>query len=223
MQQHTLLKIYDLLFAKYGPQHWWPADSPFEVCVGAILTQSAAWTNVEKAIANLKRADALTPAALCDIGTDKLAGLLYSCGYYNAKTKKLKSFVGHLAQHHNNNLGKLFDQAIDTLRHELLSIHGVGDETADSIILYAANMPIFVIDAYTRRILSRLGFKEASASHTDFQDLFTNTLPHDNQLFNEYHALLVNHGKNVCKKIPLCKNCCIEVLCKYQSGTKVKA
>jgi len=223
MPQHTLTQIYDLLFAKYGPQHWWPAGSPFEVCVGAILTQSAAWTNVEKAIANLKQADALSPTALRNIPIDKLATLLYSCGYYNAKAKKLKAFVEHLFNNHNDNLNKLFDQSIETLRKELLSIHGVGDETADSIILYATEKPIFVIDAYTRRIFSRLGFEEASASYTDFQAMFMDTLPHDTKLFNEYHALLVNLGKNVCKKIPLCSKCCIEVLCKYTSDKKAKA
>jgi endonuclease-3 related protein len=223
MPQHTLMQLYDLLFAEYGPQRWWPADNPFEVCVGAILTQSAAWTNVEKAIDNLKNADALSPVTLRNMATDKLATLLYSCGYYNAKAKKLKTFVEHLAQHYNDKLDKLFDQPIDDLRKELLSIHGVGDETADSIILYAANMPIFVIDAYTRRIFDKLGFKEASANYIDFQDLFTNNLHIDTKLFNEYHALLVNHGKNVCKKIPLCSKCCIEVLCKYTSDKKAKA
>ena len=222
IEQHTLLLIYNLLYAKHGPQHWWPADNPFEVCVGAILTQSAAWVNVEKAIANLKQADALTPAALRNIATDELAGLLYSCGYYNAKAKKLKAFVEHLAQHYDDDLDKMFDQPIDTLRTELLSIHGVGDETADSIILYAANKPIFVIDAYTRRILNRLGFEQANAGYTDFQAMFIDKLPHQTKLFNEYHALLVNHGKNVCKKIPLCSKCCIEVLCKYTRDKKAR-
>jgi len=216
--QHTLLHIYDLLLAEYGLQHWWPADSPFEVCVGAILTQSAAWVNVEKAIDNLKQADALTPAALRNIATDELAALLYPCGYYNTKAKKLKTFVVHLSQCYDDDLDKMFDQQIDNLRTELLSIHGVGDETADSMILYAAEKPIFVIDTYTRRIFSRLGFEQASADYTDFQAMFMTNLPSDTELFNRYHALLVNHGKNVCKKIPLCQKCCIEVLCKYTSN-----
>ena len=211
MQQHTLLEIYDLLFGEYGPQHWWPADSPFEVCVGAILTQSAAWVNVEKAIDNLKNAAALTPTALHLMATDELAKLLYSCGYYNAKAKKLKAFVEHLSLNYDNNLDRLFGQPIRTLRKELLSIHGIGDETADSMILYAANKPVFVIDAYTRRIFSRLGFEQSSAGYTDFQASFMQNLPDDTQMLNEYHALLVNHGKNVCKKIPLCGKCCIEV------------
>jgi len=223
MPQSRLLEIYNLLFAKYGPQHWWPADSQFEVCVGAILTQSAAWINVEKAIDKLKVADALNPAALLSIPINELANLLYSCGYYNAKAKKLKSFVEHVAQYHDDNLNELFDQPIDTLRKELLSIHGVGDETANSIILYAANKPIFVIDAYTRRIFIRIGFGQADDGYTDFQALFMDALPRQTQLFNEYHALLVNHGKNVCKKIPLCEKCCIEVLCEYQSDKRTKA
>ncbi len=223
MPQHSLIQIYELLFNEYGPQHWWPGDSPFEICVGAILTQSAAWVNVEKAIGNLKTADALNSTALCSITTDKLASLLYSCGYYNAKAKKLKAFVKHLALLYDDNLDKLFDQSINDLRKELLSIHGVGDETADSMILYAAKMPIFVIDTYTRRIFTRLGYDAANDSYVNFQSLFSTNLPHHVKLFNEYHALLVNHGKEVCKKIPLCGKCCIEVLCSYQSDKQAKA
>jgi len=217
------MRIYDRLLGEYGPQRWWPADSPFEVCVGAILTQSAAWVNVEKAIANLKNADALSPIALRNIATGKLADLLYSCGYHNAKAKKLKVFVDHLSLHHKDDLDAMFDQPINDLRTELLSIHGVGNETADSIILYAAEEPIFIIDAYTRRIFARFGFEQASAGYTNFQALFMNNLHIDTKLFNEYHALLVNHGKKVCKKIPLCSKCCIEALCSYQSDKQAKA
>jgi endonuclease-3 related protein len=221
--QSTLLHIYDLLLAEYGPQHWWPANGPFEVIVGAILTQSTAWVNVEKATDNLRAAGALTPAALSSIATDKLANLLYSCGYYNAKAKKLKAFVQHLFDNYTDNLDSIFDQDIVDLRRELLDIHGVGDETADSIILYAAEKPIFVIDAYTRRIFARLGFREADDSYANLQTFFMKNLLRDTQLFNEYHALLVNHGKNVCKKIPLCKSCCTEALCKHASDKQAKA
>ena len=217
MPQHILFKIYDLLFAKYGPQHWWPADAPFEVITGAILTQSAAWANVEKAIDNLKTADALSPAELRNMPADDLARLLYSCGYYNAKARKLKAFAKHLHENHEDNLNHLFDQPVDELRKELMSIHGVGNETADSIILYAAEKPVFVIDAYTRRIFSRLGFDQADSKYEDFQHLFMDALPRDTRVFNEYHALLVRHGKEVCKKTPLCKDCCIGALCRYQS------
>ncbi|MBT3363059.1 MAG: hypothetical protein HN929_09245 [Chloroflexi bacterium] len=216
-QRNALLQVYDLLFAEYGPQHWWPAKTPFEVIIGAILTQSTAWTNVQKVISKLIAADVLTPPAIRNILDKWLADLIYSCGYYNVKTKKLKAFVQHLFDNYNDDLDTMFKQDISDLRLELLSIHGIGEETSDSIILYAANKPSFVIDAYTRRIFSRLGYDEANASYVNFQALFTSNLPQDAALFNEYHALIVNHGKLVCKKIPLCSNCCIEVLCKHQT------
>jgi endonuclease-3 related protein len=191
--------------------------------VGAILTQSAAWVNVEKTIDNLKQAGALTPAVLRDVSADKLAELLYSCGYYNAKAKKLKAFVQHLFDDYNDNLDTMFNQDTEDLRTELLTIHGVGDETADSIILYAAKKPVFVVDAYTRRIFSRLGFDKADQKYGNLQALFVKNLIGESRLFNEYHALLVYHGKKVCKKIPLCHKCCIEVLCEYTSDKQAKA
>jgi len=141
----------------YGPQHWWPAKEPFEVIAGAILTQSTAWVNVEKAIANLKTAGALTPEALRHRSQHEVAELIYSCGYYNTKALKLKAFARWLGDYYNDDLDKLFAGDVETLRRQLLSIYGIGPETADSIILYAANKPVFVIDAYTRRIISRIG------------------------------------------------------------------
>ena len=211
----TLLEIYHRLFADYGPQHWWPAEDPFEVIVGAILTQSAAWTNVEQAIANLKAAKALTAAALYDLPVDRLANLIRPSGYYNAKALKLKAFADRLQSRYGGDLGRLF--ALDTaaLRQELLSIHGIGPETADSIILYAANRPTFVIDAYTRHILGRLGLAPETSSYAAFQALFTENLPQDEGLYNEYHALLVHHGKVVCRKVPHCPVCCLRQLCPY--------
>lgn len=210
-----LTEIYRLLLARYGPQHWWPGDTPFEVIVGAILTQSAAWANVEKAISNLKRAGAMTPASLRRLPLDKLAKLIYPSGYYNAKALKLKSFVERLEEAHEDSLERLFSLDIHQLRSELLNIHGIGPETADSIILYAAYKPIFVIDAYTRRILTRLGFNPSSDNYSAFQEIFMDNLPADEKLFNEYHALLVRHGKEVCRKTPLCDNCCLRQLCLY--------
>jgi len=211
----TLLKIYHRLLACYGPQHWWPAEDPFEVIVGAILTQSAAWTNVEQAISKLKAANALTPVALHDLPVDRLAHLIRPSGYYNAKALKLKAFADHLQSRYRGDLGRLF--ALDTaaLRQELLSIHGIGTETADSIILYAANRPTFVIDAYTRRILHRLSLAPETYSYAAFQALFTENLPQDEGLYNEYHALLVRHGKGVCRKAPQCPVCCLRQLCPY--------
>jgi endonuclease-3 related protein len=214
-----LLEIYHRLLDHYGPQHWWPADGPFEVMVGAILTQSAAWGNVEKAIANLRKAGALSPVALRHLSADDLARLIYPCGYYNAKAQKLKAFVQVLGEEYDDDLEALFSLDMPRLREKLLSIYGIGEETADSMILYAAGKPIFVIDAYTRRILRRLGLGPAGGNYAAFQRLFMDHLPPQVRLFNEYHALLVRHGKEVCKKKPLCP-CCLSSLCsaQFQSG-----
>ena len=213
--REKLLDIYQRLFDRYGPQSWWPADNPFEVIVGAILTQSAAWTNVEQAISNLKAEMTLTPTALYDLPLDRLAQLIHPSGYYNAKALKLKAFADRLHSKYNSDLEGLFTLDTTTLRPELLSIYGIGEETADSIILYAARRPIFVIDAYTRRIVSRLGLAPEKDRYRAFQALFTENLPHDEGLFNEYHALLVRHGKEVCRKIPRCTPCCLRSLCSH--------
>jgi endonuclease-3 related protein len=211
----ALLDIYRRLLARYGPQHWWPAEEPFEVIVGAILTQSAAWGNVEKAIANLKEANALSAKTLRQLSTLKLAALVHPCGYYNAKARKLKSFAYWLGNHYDDDLGRLFAGKVDDLRPQLLSIHGIGQETADSIILYAAGKPSFVIDAYTRRIISRIGLAPAKNSYAAYQALFMENLPPDTRLFNEYHALLVWLGKKVCRPRPLCPQCCLSDLCQF--------
>jgi endonuclease-3 related protein len=204
-----LLGIYQLLFTKYGPQHWWPAEEPFEVIVGAILTQSAAWTNVEKAIKNLKQAGALQPAALRKLHQDKLAALIHSCGYYNVKGRKLKAFAAWIGERFNDSLERLFAQNTSELRQQLLDIYGVGEETADSILLYAGNKPVFVIDTYTRRIFGRLGLSPHNNSYSAWQAMFMANLPSDVILFNEYHALLVRLAKEVCRTRPLCRRCCL--------------
>lgn len=214
-----LTRIYRLLLDRYGPQHWWPGDSPFEVIVGAILTQSAAWANVEKAIDNLKRRGLLEAAALLGVPQDELARLVYPSGYYNAKARKLRAFVEYLAERHGGSLDRLFAQGTDELRQELLSIHGVGEETADSIVLYAAGKPVFVIDAYTRRIMDRLGLRPRQQSYADYQAMFVERLPEDEALFNEYHALLVRLGKETCKKTPRCGGCCLRSEC--ETGLKI--
>ena len=208
-----LIEIYDILYQSYGPQHWWPGDSPFEVIVGAILTQSAAWINVEKAIHNLKEADALHPAFLRELPHDKLAELVYPSGYFNAKARKLKAFMEHLGKEHRDSLESLFSSKIPQLRAELLGLYGIGPETADSIILYAAEKPVFVIDAYTIRILTRLGIIPSQNDYHSFQKIFMENLPHDERMFNEYHALLVHHGKDVCKKKPACHLCRLSRIC----------
>ena len=208
-----LTEVYHLLFNRYGPQNWWPADSPFEVIIGAILTQSAAWGNVEKAVRNLKQAGVLDPLSLRRLPIGELAELIHPSGYYNAKAQKLKSFIEYLGNACHDSLEILFSLDVPTLRRELLSVHGIGPETADSIILYAAHKPIFVIDAYTQRILSRLGLRPPRSDYASFQALFMENLPPDEKLFNEYHALLVRHGKGACKKAPLCDHCCLRQIC----------
>jgi endonuclease-3 related protein len=211
----ALLNIYHRLLADFGPQHWWPAEEPFEVIVGAILTQSAAWGNVEKAIANLRAAKALSPRALRQLSIPRLATLVHPSGYYNAKALKLKSFAYWLGNHYDDDLDKFFADDTDHLRQQLLTIQGIGQETADSIILYAASKPIFVIDAYTRRIINRIGLAPDKNSYAAYQAFFMEHLPPDTGLFNEYHALLVCLGKNVCKSRPLCQQCCLNDLCHF--------
>jgi endonuclease-3 related protein len=213
----NLVSIYDRLFAHFGPRHWWPADSPFEVIVGAILTQSAAWTNVEKAIQNLKEEDLLSQKALLSVSEKKLAQVIRSAGYHNTKAKKLKSFSKFLKEKHSGDLDSLFSLRKEELRTELLSVWGVGPETADSIILYAANKPSFVVDAYTRRIFSRLGMVDEKTSYDELKDFLENSLPCSVLLFNEYHALIVEVGKTYCRKKPKCDMCPLKKMCRYES------
>lgn len=210
-----LQNIYHQLLDTYGPQHWWPAEEPFEVMVGAILTQSVAWSNVEKAMANLKAARALSPQRLRQFSLSELASLIRPCIYYNVKARKLKSLAQWLGEYCQDNLDKLFATGADQLRGQLLSIWGIGEETADSIMLYAANKPVFVIDAYTRRIINRLGLMPDGNSYATCQSFFMDNLPADVTLFNEYHALLVCLGKNVCRKQPLCRQCCLQDICQF--------
>ena len=215
MDVPTLADIYRRLLGRFGPQHWWPADEPFEVIVGAILTQSAAWGNVEKAIENLRGAGALSPQALRQLPKAKLAALVYPCGYYNAKALKLRALADWLGNHYQDDLDRLFALDAAELRRQLLSVHGIGPETADSIVLYAAGKPVFVIDAYTRRIFSRLGLAPNKDSYSAYQKFFEDNLPQDVKLFNEYHALLVCLGKNVCRRQPLCGECPLNDVCQF--------
>jgi len=217
-----LLEIYRRLYAAYGPQQWWPAGSPFEVVVGAILTQSAAWVNVEKAIENLRAAGILSPQGLLNVGLDELARLIYPAGYYNAKARKLKAFLEMLFDRHGGELDALLGLPLPELRQQLLATHGIGQETADSIILYAAEKLSFVIDAYTRRAFSRLGLVPARDSYASWQAMFTDALPADVQLFNEYHALIDRHAKPVCRKVPLCRQCCLREICSWAGRNGLK-
>jgi endonuclease-3 related protein len=206
-----LRDIYRRLLTRYGPQHWWPAREPFEVIIGAILTQSTAWTNVEKAIVNLRTAGKLDPEGLRGLSDKELADLIRTCGYYNVKARRLKALLKWLRECCGDDLNRLFRGDIEDLRGRLLGIYGIGEETADVIILYAGNRPVFVIDAYTRRIIDRLGFKPEDRSYAGYQKLFAGNLSADARLFNEYHALLVRHAKEVCRKKPLCRYCCLNL------------
>jgi endonuclease-3 related protein len=217
-----LLDIYHRLLNAYGPQHWWPAEEPFEVMVGAVLTQSAAWRNVEKAIASLKAAGALSPPVLRRLSLGEIAALIHPCGYYNTKARKLKSLVQWLGEGCGDNLNGLFDSDADCLRRQLLAVYGIGPETADSIILYAAGKPVFVIDAYTRRIFNRLGLAPDGDSYGAYQSLFMDNLPPDAGLFNEYHALLVRLAKDVCRRRPLCRGCCLGDTCRSGANLDVR-
>jgi len=204
----TLHKYFLALFEAHGPQHWWPGRSRFEIIVGAILTQNTSWTNVETAIANLRRARLLTPPALRAIPVAKLASLIRPSGYFRQKAKKLKAFVDFLFVDYGGSLSRMFRTPTVALREQLLAVHGIGQETADSILLYAGEHPVFVIDAYTRRILERHALTGLKRSYEDLRSLFETTLPRDPQLFNEYHALIVHTGKNFCRKsVAHCNEC----------------
>jgi len=205
---NTIKKTYRKLFTAFGPQHWWPGDTPFEVIVGAILTQNTAWTNVEKAIHNLKKARLLTPRKMHDLSQAELAKYIRPAGYFNIKAKRLKHFLNYLFDNYGGSLNRMFKKRTDALRRELLSVNGIGPETADSILLYAGNHPVFVVDAYTKRIFSRHQIIKADAEYHDVQEIFMKNLPHNIKMFNEYHALIVRIGKDFCRnRKPLCSRC----------------
>ena len=205
--QRLLMNIYRKLFQTYGPRHWWPGDSPFEVMVGAILTQNTSWRNVDKAIQKLKGKGVLNPRGIHCLKKSQLASLIKSSGTYRIKTDRLKCFIGFLFEEYSGNIEKMGRVRMGELRGKLLRVKGIGPETADSILLYGLRKPIFVVDAYTKRILSRHGLISERASYEEIQKLFMDHLPLDEKLFNEYHALLVHLGKSLCKKIPRCEIC----------------
>jgi endonuclease-3 related protein len=205
--QETLLHIYDTLLEQYGPQHWWPGDTPFEIAVGAILTQNTNWSNVEKAINNIKRTNALKAQTLGRLASEELEALIRPAGYYRIKTKRLKNFLAWLMENGDGQLENLAHYSTHGLREDLIAINGIGPETADSILLYALNRPTFVVDTYTARLASRHGLIEPPFDYYELQDLFQSNLPQDMQLFNEYHALIVQVGKHYCKPKPRCQDC----------------
>ena len=208
-----LLDVYRRLYQRYGPQHWWPGESRLEVVLGAILTQAASWRNVERALANLKGSGLMSTLALKEVSQEVLAGHLRPAVYYNAKARKVKAFIGHLWDGYDGDLDRFLSLEPAELRRELLRIHGIGEETADDILVYAAEVPSFVVDTYTRRILRRLGLAPASESYHEYQDIFHRALAAQAPLYNEYHALLDRHAKETCRVVPLCRTCCLRVRC----------
>ena len=212
MISEQLTEIYQLLLDRFGPQHWWPGETQFEIITGAILTQNTAWPNVEKAVDNLKAANLLTPEKLRKMQTPKLAEFIKPAGYFNIKAKRLKNFLAWLFENYNGQLTNLQSVSTSRLRTELLVIKGIGPETADSILLYAFDREIFVVDAYTARVAVRHGLLEPPVDYDQLQLLFQANLPADTRLFNEFHALLVKVGKEFCRPKPKCDNCPLEKL-----------
>jgi endonuclease-3 related protein len=209
----SLQEVFERLFRYYGPRRWWPAETGFEVCVGAILTQNTAWTNVEKAIVELKLADVLTPEALYRLEVERLAELIRPSGFFNVKSRRLKGFVSWLFDNHAGSLDRMFSGEWRELRHELLKVPGIGPETCDSILLYAGRKPSFVLDAYTRRLFQRLGLLPETAGYDETRRTFMEALPADVQLFNEYHALIVEQCKRFCRSRPACNGCPLLAIC----------
>ncbi len=207
VSEPPLRAIYRALAAHFGPQRWWPARTRFEMMVGAILTQNTAWTNVERAIARLRRARALEPRRLHAAPLPELAEWIRPAGYFNVKARRLRAFTGWLIEAHGGSVNRLFRTPPDRLRADLLAINGIGPETADSMLLYAGGHPVFVVDAYTRRFLIRHGWLREGASYDETAEVFTRRLPRDAALFNEFHALIVALGKQYCRATPRCDAC----------------
>jgi endonuclease III related protein len=210
--QPVLRSYYDALFAAYGPQHWWPGRSRFEIIVGAILVQNTSWSNVKPAIENLRREKLLTARAIETVPFARLARLIRSSGYFRQKTKKLKAFVHFLNAEHQGSLTKMFRTPTAVLREQLLAVHGIGPETADSILLYAGQHPVFVVDAYARRMLERHGLAEPAHGYESIRQLFEHSVP-DATLYNDFHALIVHIGKHYCRpRVPRCDECALKSL-----------
>jgi len=203
----SIKTIYDVLLKTFGPQHWWPGDTPFEIMVGAILTQNTNWGNVERAIAQLKREGLLTPEAMRDVSVEKLAQAIRPAGYFNLKAKRLKNFINFVFREYQGDLKRMRKVPLDILRSQLLAVNGIGPETADSILLYALDKPVFVVDTYTRRFLRRHNLIEDAIDYHGIQKMFMDVLPPDAGVYNEYHALIVRLGKDVCRPSAKCEEC----------------
>ena len=238
MKNNRINEIYQELYKCFGAQNWWPivvngasvyakdydtinrnADDAFEISIGTILTQNTAWKNSEKAIINMKTENLLSIEALDSMDVNKLAEVIKPSGYYNQKAKKIKAFISYIRKELNNNLFSLKDKPLYEARESLLSVWGLGRETADSILLYALGMPIFVVDAYTVRFLSRLGIIESKVGYEYIQKIFQDNLPNDAKIYQEYHALIVRLGKNICRKQPVCAECMLNNICPFSASS----
>jgi endonuclease-3 related protein len=215
----TLRHIYRRLRRHYGPAGWWPGETPFEVCVGAILTQNTSWSNVEKALDSLRRGGRLSFEGLRGLPPSRLGVLIRSSGHYNVKARRLKAFVGFLGREYGGRVEAMAREEPRSLRARLLAVNGIGRETADSIVLYAAGLPLFVVDAYTRRIFARLGLVRGSESYDEIQAFFMTRLRPDAPFYNDYHAQIVRLGNTACRPRPLCAICPLDILCPRRGVT----
>ncbi len=203
-------EFYHVLYQTYGPQNWWPAESKFECIIGTILTQNTSWNNAEKAISNLKNCINLTIEGIDSLSHERLSGLIRPAGYFNIKSKRIKNFIRFLVEEFSGNIDRMFETETRDLREKLLGISGIGPETADSILLYAGEKPVFVIDSYTYRIMSRHMIIPEDSVYPEMQELFMKSLEEDSSVFNEYHALIVALAKKHCRKKPQCEGCPLE-------------
>jgi endonuclease III related protein len=208
-----LLTVYERLYAAFGPQHWWPGGSPFEILVGAVLVQNTAWRNVERAIRNLHDAGVMNPDALYALPAEELAELIRPAGYFQVKARRLRNLLKLVIEEYGGSLNAMFAIDLVELREQLLGVHGVGPETADAILLYAGGLPTFVVDTYTHRVLARHGWIGYDAGYQEIKELCESSLPDDSALYNEYHALLVRVGKEYCRRAaPQCEACPLAVM-----------
>jgi len=214
-------ELYEFILFHFGPQHWWPAETPFEVIVGAILTQQVAWKNAEKAIENLKSGHVLDPCKISNLPLGKLEVYVKPTGFYRQKARRLKDICTYIFKEYNGSLKGLFNKGTCSLRAELLSLKGIGPETADSIILYAAEKPSFVIDTYTKRICERLQLTD-DLDYEPLKRFFENSLPKNVEIYKEFHALIVELGKNYCKTKPVCKDCPLSRKCESYTQRKIE-
>ncbi|MFO7766695.1 MAG: endonuclease III domain-containing protein [Pelovirga sp.] len=210
-----IMQVYQRLCQGYCVDNWWPAQSPFEVAVGAFLTQNTNWNNVEKALANLQKAEALDLRLVAEMPLSDLEQLIRPSGFFRQKAQRLQCFCRHLLQQHDGSLDRLLQQDLAVARRELLSLAGIGSETADSILLYAGHHPSFVVDSYTRRFFGRLGLLHGSESYDNIRALFMTQVQQDVPLYQHYHALIVTHCKEYCRKSPLCSDCLFADICHY--------